>query len=61
VNGPRSLSATITFLGEQQDLTDPEAAVLVAEQTTVRRCSVRQQAVEDLSGHAHQVTRRAAS
>jgi hypothetical protein len=53
--------ATITFLGEQQDITDPEAAVLVAGQTTERRCSVRQQPVENLSGHAHQVTRRAAS
>jgi hypothetical protein len=53
--------ATITFLGERPDITDPEAAVLVAGETTERRCSVRQQPVEDLSGHAHQVTRRAAS
>jgi hypothetical protein len=53
--------ATITFLGEQQDITDPEAAVLVAGQTTERRCSVRRQLVDDLSGHAHQVTRRAVS
>jgi hypothetical protein len=55
------LLATITFLGERPDITDPEAAVLVAGETTERRCSVRQQPVEDLSGHAHQVTRRAAS
>jgi hypothetical protein len=34
--------ATITFLGEQQDITEPEAAVLVAGQTTGRRFSVRQ-------------------
>jgi hypothetical protein len=35
--------ATVTFLGEHQDITDPEAAVLVAGQTTERRCSVRRQ------------------
>jgi hypothetical protein len=51
--------ATITFLAEQQDITDPEAAVLVAGQTTERQCSVRRQPVDDLSAHAHQVTRRA--
>jgi hypothetical protein len=52
------LLATMTFLDAQQDITYPEAAVLVAGQTTERRCSVRQQPVEDLSGHDHQVTRR---
>jgi hypothetical protein len=49
MNGPRPLLAAITFLGEQQDITDPEATVLVAGQTTERRCSVRQQPVDDLS------------
>jgi len=34
---------TITFLGERQDIFDPEAAVLVAAQTTERRCFVREQ------------------
>jgi hypothetical protein len=53
--------ATITFFGEQQDITDPEAAVLDTGQTTERDGSVHQQAVDDLSGHAHQVTRRAVS
>jgi hypothetical protein len=53
--------ATITLLGEQQDITDPEAAVLVVGQTTERRCSVHHQPVDDLSGHAHQVTLRAMS
>ena len=52
---------TITFLGEQRAISDPEAAVLGTGQTTERECSVRQQAVDDLSGHAHQVTRRAVS
>jgi hypothetical protein len=52
---------TITFLGERQDITDPEAAVLVAGQTTERQCSVREQPVDDLSDHARQVTRRAVS
>ena len=42
-NGARSLLTTITFLGERQDIFDPEAAVLVAGQTTERQCSVRQQ------------------
>ncbi len=51
----------ITFLAEQQDITDPEAAVLVAGQTTERHCSVRRQPVDDLSAHAHQVARRAIS
>ena len=31
------------FLGEQRDITDPEAAMLVARQTMERPCSVRQQ------------------
>jgi hypothetical protein len=53
--------ATITFLGEQQDITDPEAAVLVAGQTTERQCCVRRQPVDDLSGHAKQATRLAVS
>jgi hypothetical protein len=53
--------ATITFLGEQQDITHPEAAVLVAGQARDRQCSVRQQSVDDLSGNAHQVTRLAVS
>jgi hypothetical protein len=44
---------TITFLGERQDIFDPEAAVLVAKQTTERRCSVSQQPVDDLPGPAH--------
>lgn len=47
---------TITFLGEQQDVTDPEAAVLVVGQTTERQCSVCQQPVDDLSGRTHHVT-----
>ena len=37
--------ATATFLGEQQDITDPKAAALVAGQTRERPCSVRQQPV----------------
>jgi hypothetical protein len=49
------------FLGEQRDITDPEAAMLVAGQTTERPCSVRQQPVDDLSGHATWSTRRAVS
>jgi hypothetical protein len=53
--------ATITFLGEQQDITYPEAAELVAGQTTEQRCSVRQQPDEDLSGRARHDTRRAVS
>ena len=52
---------TITFLGERQDIFDPDAAVPAARQTTERRCCVHQQPVDDLSGHAHQVTRRAVS
>ncbi len=44
---------TITFLGERQDITDPEAAVLVAGQTTERQCSIRHQPVDDPSGHTH--------
>jgi hypothetical protein len=40
---------------------DPEAVVIVAGQTTERQISVRQQPVHHLSGHAHQVTRRAVS
>ena len=58
-NLPCGLMTTITFLGEQQDIIDPEAAVLVAGQTTERRCSVRHPPVDsDLSDHTHQVTRR---
>ena len=41
-NGARSLLATITFLGEQQDITDPEEVVLVGGQTMECPCSVRQ-------------------
>jgi hypothetical protein len=33
-NGARSTSATITFLGEQQDIFNPDAAVTAARQTT---------------------------
>ena len=47
-NGVRFPLVTITFLGEQEDITDPEAAVLVAGQTTERQCSVRRQPVDDL-------------
>jgi hypothetical protein len=36
-----SLLTTITFLGDQLDIFDPEAAVLVAGQKTEGRCSVR--------------------
>ena len=36
------------------DITDPEPGVLVAEQTTERH-----QRVDDMSGHAHNVTHRA--
>jgi hypothetical protein len=35
--------ATVTFVGEERDITDPEAAVLVAGQTTERQCSVGKQ------------------
>jgi hypothetical protein len=35
---PVSLLTAITFLGERQDIFDPEAAVLVAGQTTKRQC-----------------------
>jgi hypothetical protein len=49
----------ITFLDERQDIFGPHVAVLVAEQTTERRCFVRRQPVDnDLSDHAHQATRR---
>jgi hypothetical protein len=53
--------ATITFLGEQQDITNPEAAVLFAGQPMEHRGSVHQQPVDDLSGHARLDTRRAVS
>ena len=46
----RALPTTITFLGEQQDIIGPEAAILVGGQTTKRKGSVHQQPVEDLSG-----------
>ena len=52
-NGACSRLTTITFLGEEQDITDPETAVLVAGQTTERQCSVHGQLVDHLSGHAH--------
>ena len=48
--GTRSTRVTITFLGEQQDIIDPEAAILVAGQTTSRQSSVLKQPVDDLSG-----------
>lgn len=38
--------ATVMFLGEQQDITDPEAAVGVAGQAAKHRCSGHQQRVE---------------
>jgi hypothetical protein len=41
---------TITFLGEQQDIIDPEAAILVAGQTRSRQSSVLKQPVDELSG-----------
>jgi hypothetical protein len=53
--------ARITFLGEQQDITDPEGAVLVASRRRNANVLVRQQPVDDLSGHAHQVTLSAVS
>ena len=46
--------ATITFLGERSDITGPEPGVLVAEQTMERH-----QRVDDMSGHARNVTHRA--
>ena len=52
---------TVTFLGDHRVITNPVAAVACCGQTTERRCSIRQQPVDDLSGHAHQVTRRAVS
>ena len=55
---PVPLLTTITFLGERLDIFDPDAAVLVAGHTTERRSSVRQRPIDDLSGHAYQVTRR---
>jgi hypothetical protein len=58
-NSARSPVATITFLGEQQDISDPETAL--PRRTTDRQCSVRQQPVNDLSGDARQVTRWAVS
>ena len=39
-------------------LRSPEVAVLVPRQTTERPCPVRQQPIDDLSGHAHEVTHR---
>ena len=49
-NGTRSPWATITFLGEQQDIIDHEAAIIVAWQTTKGQSSVRQQPVDDPVG-----------
>jgi hypothetical protein len=46
--------ATITFLGERADITDPQPEVLAAEQTTERH-----QPVDDMSGRARKVTHRA--
>jgi hypothetical protein len=51
------LLTTITFLGERQDIFDPRAAVPVVGHWTERRNSVCRALVDDLSGHAHQVTR----
>jgi hypothetical protein len=51
-NSTRSTRATITFLGEQQDIIDPVAAILVAGRMTEHQCSVRQQPVD---GNALQV------
>jgi len=61
-NGARVLLATITFLGERADITGPDAAMLVGGRrgnTDVLSCPPS--AVDDLSGRAHQVTRRAVS
>jgi hypothetical protein len=44
--------ATITFLGEQLDLIEPDAAVPVAGRLTERQWPVRHQPVDDPSGHA---------
>jgi len=51
----------ITFFGERQDIITLDATVPAAGQTTERQCSVPRQPVDDLSGHAHQATRRAVS
>jgi hypothetical protein len=50
-SGACSLLTTITFLGERQDIFDPEGTVLVDEQTTERRCAVREQPESKLSNH----------
>jgi hypothetical protein len=48
---------TITFLGELQDITDPEAAVPAAGRTTnAQGCPVRQRTVDDQPGLAEQVS-----
>ena len=58
-DGALPLLAMITFLGEHRVITDPVAAMLIAGQTTGRRCSVRHQPLDDdLSDHAQHVTRR---
>ncbi len=45
--------------GEHRVITDPVAAMLIAGQTTGRRCFVRHQPLDDdLSDHAQHVTRR---
>ena len=46
--------ATITFLGERADITGPKLGVLISEHTTERH-----QRVDDMSGHARNVTHRA--
>ena len=54
-NGAGSHLATITFLGQRADIIGPEAAMLVAgpdDGTPV----FYPPPVDDLSGHAHQVT-----
>ena len=38
-------------VGERRVIVDPEAAVPMAGQTIKRRCSVRQQPVDDVSGY----------
>jgi hypothetical protein len=53
----RSPLTKITFLGERRDIFSPAAAVPFAGHATEHRSSVRQRPDDDLSGHAHQVTR----
>jgi hypothetical protein len=52
---------TITFLGERQDTFNPDAAVSLPGRRRYADVLSTEQPVDDLSAHAHQVTRRAVS